>query len=76
MLEVHLSNVAVVPAEERAHRESSQRATSSEEEAERRIWQSVQNEVLAAVNPVEVARRGPWGSEVLGASVVLTPFGS
>ena len=57
MLEVHLAHVAVAPAEERAHREAGNRATSSEEEAERRIWQSVQNEVLAAANPVEVTRR-------------------
>ena len=43
---------------ERAHRAAAgEQRTTSEEEAERRIWQTVQAEVLAAADPLEVTRR-------------------
>jgi len=43
---------------ERAHRAAvGEQRTTSEEEAERRIWQTVQAEVLAAADPLEVTRR-------------------
>jgi len=56
-------HAGIVAAVEHAHRAAAgEQRTTSEEEAERRIWQTVQAEVLAAADPLEVTRRAPLAS--------------